>query len=155
MLGKPVVRCLAKHNSPEAKKMLRWGCRRLAEGDSPGLKGKNHDHLQCVDFKRCVKFILLLQFIVIDFLGLVNGCQGIVKKFCYLPGSDVRINLLSVVFIQCNRYSGIKQVLPHQVMRELFCPGFRLFRWPHGGMTELGRTQLPLTLAWAITIDKS
>jgi hypothetical protein len=97
----------------------KWGCRRLAEGDSPGLKGKNHDHLQCVDFKRCVKFILLLQFIVIDFLGLVNGCQGIVKKFCYLPGSDVRINLLSVVFIQCNRYSGIKQVLPHQVMREL------------------------------------
>src|SRR4051812_21306111 len=112
MLGNPVVRCLVKYNSPEAKK--------CSDEDAEGLQ---KDYSQCVDFKRCVKFILLFQFIVIDFLGLVNGCQGIVKKICYLPGSDVH-NLLSVVFVQCNRYSG----------RELICAGFQLFLRP-GGMT--------------------
>ncbi|KAJ7840441.1 hypothetical protein B0H13DRAFT_1486642, partial [Mycena leptocephala] len=39
-------------------------------------------------------------------LGLVNGCQGVVKKICYLPGSDVRANIPSVVFVECDGYSG-------------------------------------------------
>jgi hypothetical protein len=84
MLGKPVVRCLAKYNSLEAEKG--------PDEDAEGLQKeillsegeKNHDSLQRVDFNRCVKFILLLQFIHIDFIGLVNGCQGIVKKITSL-----------------------------------------------------------------------
>jgi hypothetical protein len=44
---------------------------------------------------------------LIDFLDLVSDFQGIVKNICYLPGSDVRINLPSVVCVQCNRYSGV------------------------------------------------
>jgi hypothetical protein len=50
-----------------------------------------------------VDFKLLLQFIHIDFLGLINGCQGIVKKICYLLEFDVCINLPSVVFVQCQQ----------------------------------------------------
>jgi hypothetical protein len=42
--------------------------------------------------QKVCQIIVLLQFIHIDFLGLVNGCQGIVKKIGYLPGSDVHIN---------------------------------------------------------------
>jgi hypothetical protein len=108
MLGKPVVRCLAKYNSLEAEKG--------PDEDAEGLQKeillsegeKNHDSLQRVDFKRCVKFILLLQFIHIDFIGLVNGCQGIVKKItsldlitfhqlCLFSATDIQVFVDSLI----------------------------------------------------------
>jgi hypothetical protein len=54
-----------------------------------------------------------------DFLGLVNGCQGIVKKICYLPESDMHINLLSVVFVERNRYLGL---FPVGIFMPFFIP---------------------------------
>jgi hypothetical protein len=65
---------------------------------------------------------------------------------------------LSGFFFNCSGWllKWIKQVLPHQVGRELIHPGFQLFLWPQDGMTELGsqyqdHNYVPFTLAWAIT----
>jgi hypothetical protein len=35
----------------------------------------------------------------VDFLGLVNGCWGIVKKICYLPGSHVHISFVWIPIV--------------------------------------------------------
>jgi len=38
--------------------------------------------------------------------GLVNGSQGVVKKIWYAPGAGPKIDLPSVVFVECEGYKG-------------------------------------------------
>ncbi|KAJ7302146.1 hypothetical protein DFH08DRAFT_826893 [Mycena albidolilacea] len=67
---------------------------------------------------------------------LVNGCQGIVKKICYLPGSDVSLGPPTP------GWDGIDPswipIVPVTT------------RWDDRTGKSLSRTQLPLTLAWAM-----
>jgi hypothetical protein len=39
-------------------------------------------------------------------IGLVNGCQGIIKKIWFNPGTDPQKSLPSVVFLKCDGYTG-------------------------------------------------
>jgi hypothetical protein len=105
-LGVPVVKCIARHTGgPEAKKasdedaeglqkeiLLAEGAKIMITRNVWTSKGKFSSSLN-------------LSLTEID-SGLVNGAQGIVKKIWYHPGSNPRVNLPSVVFVQCAGYSG-------------------------------------------------
>jgi hypothetical protein len=102
---------------------------------------------------------------------LVNGCQGIVKQIWYNPGSNPKKDLPAVVFVQCDGYSGMYIIISISRLDLLFLgpatPGWNNIdptwipivpvtaRWENKSGTSLSRTQLPLALAWAITIHKS
>ena len=81
----------------------------------------------------------LLIFLIKIYLGLVNGCQGVVKKICCNQTSNSKKgDLPAIVFFQCNGYSGRiaqfaflalinteTQVLQHQDEAELIPLGFQ------------------------------
>ncbi|KAJ6522692.1 hypothetical protein B0H10DRAFT_1864934, partial [Mycena sp. CBHHK59/15] len=88
---KPVLRCFAKHNGPEAKK--------ASEEDAEGLQKE----VLLAEGAR-----VMITRNVWTSKGLVNGAQGTVKKIWFTPGSNSQINLPSVVFVECDKdsYSG-------------------------------------------------
>lgn len=88
-------------------------------------------------------------------LGLVNGAQGIVRRIWYRPSNNPREHLPAVVFVECKGYSG-----PHNEgwagIDPTWIPIIPVTaRWENRSGKSLSRTQLPLALAWAITIHKS
>jgi len=107
-LGKPVVRCKVKHNYPTARK--------ASEGDANGLKA---EILLVEGAKVMVTRNLWTAKGVYQNIkasmglansnshsGLVNGSQGVVKKIWYAPGAGPKIDLPSVVFVECKGYKG-------------------------------------------------
>ena len=77
--------------------------------------------------------------------GLVNGAMGTVKAIAYLRGSP--LNLPQVVMVKFDRYSGL-------MLNDGTVPIVPLKRTWLQGTTVMSRQQLPLKLAWAITIHK-
>jgi len=85
----------------------------------------------------------LLIFLIKIYLGLVNGCQGVVKKICCNQTSNSKKgDLPAIVFFQCNGYSGRiillsteTQVLQHRDGTELIPLGFQSYKLLHGGKT--------------------
>ena len=88
-------------------------------------------------------------------IGLVNGSQGVVKKIWFNHGSNPRSHLPAVVFVEFEGYTG-----PHTPTWDGIEPSWvpvipSTATWESKSGKELSRTQLPLTLAWAVTIHKS
>ena len=87
--------------------------------------------------------------------GLVNGAQGVVKKIWFDQGSNARSHLPAVVFVQFEGYSG-----PETPAWEGISPSCvpilpAVGQWETKTGQALTHTQLPLMMAWGITIHKS
>lgn len=106
-------------------------------------------------------------------LGLVNGTRGVVKKIWYKQGTSPSKDLPAVVFVDVNEngYTGKRYQITIYCLCSYYLKGPDnpcwdgidprwipivpvTARWEKGGK-NLTRTQLPLCLAWAITIHKS
>jgi hypothetical protein len=136
--AKPVLRCKAKHNHAEAKK--------AKADDADGLE-------QEILLAEGAKVMLTRNLWTSK--GLVNGAQGIVKKIWFDQGSNPRSHLPAVVFVEFSGYSG-----PETPEWEGITPSWvpivpSVARWENKSGKALARTQLPLTMAWGITIHKS
>jgi ATP-dependent DNA helicase PIF1 len=84
--------------------------------------------------------------------GLVNGAQGVVKKIWFDHGSNAHSHLAAVVFVQFDGYTG-PETPGWQGIDPSWVPIVpAVARWE----TKLGKvltcTQLPLMMAWGITI---
>ena len=78
--------------------------------------------------------------------GLVNGAMGTVKAICYQSGGPPDLPVAVIVKFDC--YSG-------PALHDCSVPIVPLRRtWLHSG-TACSRLQLPLKLAWAVTIHKT
>ena len=87
--------------------------------------------------------------------GLVNGAQGVVKKIWFDQGSNAHSHLPAVVFVKFDGYSG-----PETPAWEGIDPYWvpivpAVAQWETKVEQALTCTQLPLMLAWGITIHKS
>ena len=80
-------------------------------------------------------------------MGLVNGAMGTIKSICYRPGEGPP-NLPIAVTVLFDAYSG--PTLPDRTVP--ICPLRRTCSMTDSNSTRL---QLPLKLAWAITIHKA
>ena len=96
----------------------------------------------------------LVIFLIKFYLGLVNGCQGIDKKICCNQTSNSKKgDLPAIVFFQYNGYSG-------RIIQIAFYPSWIPIIevtawWEDRAGKSITWSQLPLALAWAITIHKS
>jgi len=86
--------------------------------------------------------------------GLVNGAQGVVKKIWFDQGSNSRSHP-AVVFVEFDGYSG-----PEIPAWEGISPSWvpivpAVAQWETKAGKQLTHTQLPLMMAWGITIRKS
>ena len=136
--AKPVLRCYAKHNHKEAKK--------AKSDDAEGLEKE-------ILIAEGAKVMLTRNLWTSK--GLVNGAQGVVKKIWFDQGSNARSHLPAVVFVQFEGYSG-----PETPAWEGISPSWvpivpAVARWETKTGQALTRTQLPLMMAWGITIHKS
>lgn len=88
--------------------------------------------------------------------GLVNGTQGVVHKIVYAPGADPVLDLPAYVLVKVDPKDYTGPTEPEWIVDGHPCIPVVPVRavWEKGDRT-LTRTQLPLTLAWAITIHKS
>ena len=82
--------------------------------------------------------------------GLVNGAMGTVHDIIYKPNTRPG-TLPAVVLVKFDHYTGPSCLDSEQRIVPI-CP--RKAEWFARGM-EKSRTQLPLNLAWAMTIHKS
>ena len=87
--------------------------------------------------------------------GLVNGAQGVVKKIWFDQGSNSRSHLPAVVFVEFDGYFG-----PQTPAWEGISPSWvpivpAVARWETKAGKALTCTQLPLMMAWGITMHKS
>jgi ATP-dependent DNA helicase PIF1 len=87
--AKPVLRCHAKHNHAEAKK--------VKSDDAEGLEKE----LLLAEGAK-----VMLSRNLWTSKGLVNGAQGVVKKICFDQGSNARSHLPAVIFVEFDAYSG-------------------------------------------------
>jgi ATP-dependent DNA helicase PIF1 len=132
--AKLVLCCKAEHNHAEAKK--------AKADDADGLENE----------------ILLAEgakVMLTHNLCLVNGAQGIVKKIWFDQGSNPCSHLPAVVFVEFSGYSG-----PETPEWEGISPSWvpivpSVAQWENKSGKALACTQLPLTMAWGITIHKS
>ena len=86
--------------------------------------------------------------------GLVNGALGYVRDILWKPGSDPRETAPHVVLVEFDEYDKDSPV--SVTVGEHRCvPIFRLNREFEYKGQPCGRTQFPLTLAYAITVHKS
>jgi ATP-dependent exoDNAse (exonuclease V) alpha subunit len=81
--------------------------------------------------------------------GLVNGALGTVKGFHWAEGDDVD-KVIPTILVAFDNYKG--PVLYEETKAVPIAPSKREFAI---GNTACTRTQLPLTVAWAITIHKA
>jgi ATP-dependent DNA helicase PIF1 len=172
--GQPVIRYKAKHNHSEAKK--------ASDDDADGLEKEvllaegAKVMLTCNLWtsKGNVAYTILINNILKSFsLGLVNGAQGIVKKIWFHQGSNPCSHLPAVVFVKFDGYTGkmIGMILINIVLCSSYLgpdnPGWEgidpswvpivpsIAHWENKSGKLLSRTQLPLNMAWGITIHKS
>ena len=136
--AKPVLRCHAKHNHKEAKK--------AKSDDAEGLKKE-------ILIAEGAKVMLTHNLWTSK--GLVNGAQGVVKKIWFDQGSNARAHLPAVVFVQFKGYSG-----PETPAWEGISPSWvpivpAVGQWETKTGQALTCTQLPLMMAWGITIHQS
>jgi ATP-dependent DNA helicase PIF1 len=136
--AKPILQCHAKHNHKEAKN--------VKSDDAEGLEKE-------VLLAEGAKVMLTRNLWTSK--GLVNGAQGVVKKIWFDQGSNARSHLPAVVFVQFDGYSG-----PETPAWEGISPSWvpivpAVARWETKTGKQLTRTQLPLMMAWGITIHKS
>ena len=88
---------------------------------------------------------MLTSNLCIDF-GLVNGAMGTIEAICYQTCGPP--SLPTAVIVRLDKYNGPS--LPNRVV--LITPTRR--SWSTSGV-QCSRLQLPLKLAWAVTIHKS
>jgi len=135
--AKPVLRCHAKHNHTEAKS--------AKYNDADGLEKE-------VLLAEGAKVMLTHNLWTSK--GLVNGAQGVVKKIWFDQGSNSRSHP-AVVFVEFDGYSG-----PEIPAWEGISPSWvpivpAVAQWETKAGKQLTHTQLPLMMAWGITIHKS
>ena len=135
--AKPVLRCRAKHNHTEAKS--------AKSDDADGLEKE-------VLLAEGAKVMLTHNLWTSK--GLVNGAQGVVKKIWFNQGSNSPSHLPAVVFFEFVGYSG-----PETPAWEGINPSWvPIVPAVARGETKAGKalthTQLPLMMAWGITIHK-
>src|ERR1700683_4377032 len=136
--AKPVSWCHAKHNHTEAKN--------AKSDDAEGLEKE-------ISLAEGAKVMLTRNLWTSK--GLVNGAQGVVKKIWFYQGSNACSHLPAVVFVQFDGYSG-----PETPAWEGISPSWvpivpAVARWETKTGKQLTHTQLPLMMAWGITIHKS
>ena len=89
--------------------------------------------------------VMLTSNLWVEF-GLVNGAMGTVESICYQTGGPP--SLPTAIMVRFDKYSGptfTNGVVPITPIRRC---------WSSSGM-QCSRLQLPLKLAWAVTIHKS
>jgi ATP-dependent DNA helicase PIF1 len=89
------------------------------------------------------------------FKGLVNGGQGVVKKIWFDHGSNAHSHLPTVVFVQFDGYTGPETPGWQDIVPSWFPIVPAVARWETKAGKVLTHTQLPLMMAWGITIHKS
>jgi ATP-dependent DNA helicase PIF1 len=136
--AKPVLHCHAKHNHGEAKK--------AKSDDAEGLEKE-------VLLAEGAKVMLTRNLWTSK--GLVNGAQGVVKKIWFDHGSNAHSHLPAVVFVQFDGYTG-PETPGWQGIDPSWVPIVPAVAcWETKAGKVLTRTQLPLMMAWGITIHKS
>jgi hypothetical protein len=85
----------------------------------------------------------------------VNGAQGVVKRIWYSGRTNPQEHLPAVVFVECKGYSGPNNTGWNGIEPNWIPIVPVTARWEDRTGKALSRTQLPLALAWAITIHKS
>jgi ATP-dependent DNA helicase PIF1 len=136
--GKPVLRCYAKHNHAEAKK--------VKSDDADGLEKE----LLVAEGAK-----VMLTRNLWTSKGLVNGAQGVVKKIWFDQGSNARSHLPAVIFVKFDGYSG-PETPAWQGIGPSWVPIVpAVARWETEAGKALTCTQYPLMLAWGINIHKS
>ena len=136
--AKPILRCHAKHNYKEAKNVK-----------SDGAEGLEKEVLLAEGAK------VVLTCNLWTSKGLVNGAKGVVKKIWFDQGSNAHSHLPAVVCVQFDGYSG-----PETPAWEGISPSWvpivpAVARWETKTGKQLTHPQLPLMMAWGITIYKS
>jgi ATP-dependent DNA helicase PIF1 len=153
LMNKPVVRCPARHTGGSSAE-------NATEEEAEGLE----------------KEILLAEGAAVMLtknlwtpMGLVNGSRGIVTRIIYSAGHEPGEDLPGMVFVNFEGYTGehIFEVLPQLLIRHNMSGPQGIWEWEgipittetHSWETssgqKLSRTQLPLRLAWAVTVHKS
>jgi hypothetical protein len=86
----------------------------------------------------------------------VNGAQGTVKRIWYYPRANPHEgDLPAVVFVKIDSYSGPDNLGWNGIDPRWIPIVPVTARWEDKTGKAMSRTQLPLALAWAITIHKS
>ena len=128
--GYPVATIKAVHSGPNASK--------ASPDDAGGLEPI---------INLCVSARVMLSANLWVEMGLVNGAMGIVKAICY-QNDELPPHLPVVVTVKFDGYTG--PTLPDGTVP---IPPVRR-TWSSSGM-QCSRLQLPLRLAWAVTIHKA
>jgi ATP-dependent exoDNAse (exonuclease V) alpha subunit len=136
--AKPILQCHAKHNHTEAKS--------AKSDDADGLE---KEILLAEGTK------VMLTHNLWTSKGLVNGAQGVVKNIWFDQGSNSCSHLPAVVFVEFDGYSG-PETPAWEGVNPSWVPIVPAVAWWE---TKAGKaltcTQLPLMMAWGITIHKS
>ena len=85
----------------------------------------------------------------------MNGSQGVVKKIWFNHSSNPRSHLPAVVFVEFQGYTGPQTPAWDGIEPSWVPIVSSTVTWESKAEKELSCTQLPLTLAWAVTIHKS
>ena len=128
--GQPIATIKAVHTGPQASK--------ASSDDASGLEA-----IICL----AVGARVMLSANLWVNMGLVNGAMGTVKAICYCAGSAPP-NLPVAVTVRFDMYSG--PTLPDGTV-----PIAPLRRTWASATSQCSRLQLPLKLAWAVTIHKA
>ncbi|KAF5331234.1 hypothetical protein D9611_013064 [Ephemerocybe angulata] len=157
-LNFPVARILAQHEGGAAAKAASSDD---AGGLEPHVLLSRHAKVMIsrniwTDQGTVTAQILLPNVLIVS--GLVNGTLGVVEDIIWAPGSE-RSDLPIAVLISCKTYKG--PTLWRTEPRPGFETGIPIvpiipFKTSYQiGTTQCSRTQIPLRLAWAVTIHKS